>query len=130
MLHDAHLHHARAATLLRTKRADDYRAEFVANHPGVNQDLAELAIAGFDNFLYYEWPMTRLVVQASRMTLVHAPVLAARLHAEVPEGAGPQRPARPRRVPSTTPNWPKRECVSGPSARSITRPSSLASSVA
>ena len=32
--------------LLRTKRAGDYRAEFVANHPGVNPDLAELAIAG------------------------------------------------------------------------------------
>ena len=76
MLHDAHLHHARAAALLRTQRADDYRAEFVANHPGVTPDLAELAIAGFDNHLYYSWPMTRLVVQASRLTAVHAPALA------------------------------------------------------
>jgi glycosyltransferase involved in cell wall biosynthesis len=84
VLHDAHLHHARAATLLRTKRPQDYRAEFVANHPGANQDLAELAIAGFDNFLYYQWPMTRLIVQASRMTLVHSSALAVRLQAEVP----------------------------------------------
>jgi glycosyltransferase involved in cell wall biosynthesis len=87
VLHDAHLHHARAATLLRTNRAQDYRAEFVANHPGADRDLAELAVAGFDSFLYYDWPMTRLVVQASRMTLVHAPVLAARLRAEVPGAA-------------------------------------------
>ena len=36
VLHDAHLHHARAA-LLRTRRADDYRAEFAANHPGADR---------------------------------------------------------------------------------------------
>ena len=51
VLHDAHLHHARAAALLRTKRPDDFRAEFAANHPEVSADLAELAIAGFDNHL-------------------------------------------------------------------------------
>ena len=69
------------------KRAQDYRAESVANHPGADQDLAELAIAGFDSFLYYDWPMTRLVIQASRMTLVHAPVLASRLQADIPGAA-------------------------------------------
>jgi glycosyltransferase involved in cell wall biosynthesis len=79
VLHDAHLHHARAATLLRTKRLQDYRAEFAANHPEVNPDLAELAVAGFDNHLYYSWPMTRLVIEASRMTAVHSRVLAASL---------------------------------------------------
>ncbi len=79
VLHDAHLHHARAATLLRTTRARDYRAEFAANHPDVNPDLAELAVAGFDNHLYYSWPMTRLVIEASKLTAVHAPVLAASL---------------------------------------------------
>ena len=36
VLHDAHLHHARAAPLLRTRRAADYRAEFAANHPDVS----------------------------------------------------------------------------------------------
>src|SRR4029453_16866826 len=61
VLHDAHLHHARAAALLRTRRYADYRAEFAANHPGSAPELAELAIAGFDNHLYYTWPMTRLV---------------------------------------------------------------------
>lgn len=84
VLHDAHLHHARAAALLRTKRADDYRAEFMANHPSADAAVAELVIAGFDNHLYYTWPMTRLVLQASRMTAVHAPPLAAALNAEIP----------------------------------------------
>ena len=84
VLHDAHLHHARAAALLRTKRAADYRAEFAANHPAVHPDLAELAVAGFDNHLYYAWPMTRLVVEASRLAVVHAPPLAAALNEELP----------------------------------------------
>lgn len=87
VLHDAHLHHARAAALLRTQRADDYRAEFAANHPGLPPDLAELAVAGFDNHLYYSWPMTRLVVEASRLTAVHAPSLARQLKEDLPHGA-------------------------------------------
>jgi glycosyltransferase involved in cell wall biosynthesis len=87
VLHDAHLHHARAAQLLRTKRAVDYRAEFVANHPRVHPDLAELAVAGFDNHLYYSWPMTRLVIQASRLTAVHAEITARELKADLPDAA-------------------------------------------
>ena len=72
VLHDAHLHHARAAALLRTRRADDYRAEFAAAEPEVNPNAAELAVKGFDSFLYYQWPFTRLVIAASRMTAVHS----------------------------------------------------------
>ena len=87
ILHDAHLHHARAAQLLRTKRTADYRAEFAANHPCVHPDLAELAIAGFDNHLYYSWPMTRLVVDASRLTALHAEPMARELKAELPHAA-------------------------------------------
>jgi len=71
VLHDTHLHHARAALLLREKRIDDYRAEFRANHPDVNPDAAEVAIAGFDSALYYQWPMTRTLVAASRLIAVH-----------------------------------------------------------
>jgi hypothetical protein len=82
VLHDTHLHHARAASLLRTQRADDYRAEFVANHPDSAPALAELAVAGFDNHLYYDWPMTRLVVERSRLAAVHTPIMAAALNAE------------------------------------------------
>jgi glycosyltransferase involved in cell wall biosynthesis len=84
VLHDAHLHHARAAALLRTRRARDYRTEFAANHPGANPDLAELAVAGFDNHLYYSWPMTRLVIESSKLTAVHTPALAAALREEHP----------------------------------------------
>ncbi|MEN3337234.1 MAG: hypothetical protein V7647_910 [Acidobacteriota bacterium] len=84
VLHDAHLHHARAATLLRTGRAADYRAEFTASHPAADPEAAELAVAGFDSFLYYAWPMTRLVIERSRLTAVHAPVLAAALAEELP----------------------------------------------
>ena len=87
VLHDAHLHHARAAALLRTRRASDYRAEFAANHPGADRDLAELAVAGFDNHLYYFWPMTRLVTEASRLTAVHTPIIARTLKAELPNAA-------------------------------------------
>jgi glycosyltransferase involved in cell wall biosynthesis len=83
VLHDAHLHHARAASLLRTRRAADYRTEFAANHPDADPGLAELAIAGFDNHLYYSFPMTRLAVQASRLTAVHTEGLAADLNVEL-----------------------------------------------
>jgi len=84
VLHDAQLHHARAAALLRERRADDYRREFVVTQPGTSPDVAELAIAGFDNYLYYHLPMTRLVVRASKVTAVHAPLSAASLRAEAP----------------------------------------------
>jgi glycosyltransferase involved in cell wall biosynthesis len=85
VLHDAHLHHARAAALLSAKRAGDYRAEFAANHPDVDPDAAELAIAGCHSYLYYAWPMTRLVVEASRLAAVHAPPTAAALREECPD---------------------------------------------
>ena len=84
VLHDVHVHHARAASLLRTRRPDDFRIEFAANHPDVSADLAELAIAGFDNHLYYSWPMSRLIVEASRLTAVHSPPMASQLAAELP----------------------------------------------
>jgi len=85
VLHDAHLHHARAAALLRTQRQADFRDEFAANHPGVSRDLAELAVAGFDSQLYYEWPMTRLVISASRLTAVHSRPLMHQIQGELPE---------------------------------------------
>ncbi len=84
VLHDVHVHHARAAALLRTKRAADLRAEFAANHPDVSVDLAELAVAGYDNHLYYSWPMSRLVMDASRLTAIHSAPLAEQLQDEFP----------------------------------------------
>ncbi len=85
VLHDTHLHHARAAALLRTSRPEDFRAEFRANHPEVSGDLAELAVAGFDSQLYYDWPMNRLVIQASRLTAVHSRPLLRQMQEELPD---------------------------------------------
>jgi glycosyltransferase involved in cell wall biosynthesis len=85
VMHDARLHHARAAALLRTFRADDYRTEFAWNHPDANRDLAELAVAGFDNHLHYAWPMTRLAIRASKHVAVHRPEIADRIRQEIPD---------------------------------------------
>ena len=82
VLHDAHVHHARAAALLTRHAADAYRSEFRANHPDASPDAAELAVAGFDSHLYYMWPMTRLAVEASKVTAVHSAPLAAQLAGE------------------------------------------------
>ena len=87
VLHDAHLHHARASALLRVNRRAAYRAEFVANHPDAPADLAELAVKGFDTYLYYNLPMTRLVVEASRLTAVHAPLMLEALREASPAAA-------------------------------------------
>src|SRR3954466_2779378 len=84
VLHDFHVHHARAAALLRTGRPQAFRAEFAANHPDVSADLAELAIAGFDNQLYYWWPMSRLIIESSKLTAVHSAPLAARIREQFP----------------------------------------------
>src|SRR5438477_10516193 len=37
VLHDTQLHHARASQLLRARRVDDYRSEFMYDHPGVSR---------------------------------------------------------------------------------------------
>ncbi|MGH9310262.1 MAG: glycosyltransferase family 4 protein [Vicinamibacterales bacterium] len=87
VLHDAHLHHARAALLLRERRPSDYRAEFAAAQPGVNPDAAELAVAGFDSHLLYQWPFTSLAVQVSRMTAVHGRITRDELSARYPSRA-------------------------------------------
>ena len=71
VLHDTRLHHARAALLLRERRVVDYRTEFRWNQPDAPADAAEIAVAGFDSALYYEWPMCRALVERSRLVAVH-----------------------------------------------------------
>jgi glycosyltransferase involved in cell wall biosynthesis len=88
VLHDTRLHHARAAALLRAKRAADYRAEFAWNHPDRNADLAELAIKGFDSRLYYEWPMVRALVATARLVAVHGEAAARELGEILNEAEG------------------------------------------
>jgi glycosyltransferase involved in cell wall biosynthesis len=84
ILHDARLHHARARTLLVRGREEAYRAEFTFDHPDADPDAAELAVAGFDGPYYYLWPMTRAILDASRLVAVHAPGAAQALAAELP----------------------------------------------
>ncbi len=70
--------------LLRERRADHYRREFAANEPDAPADGAELAIAGFDSFLHYEWPFTRLVAATARLVAVHSRVIADSIGRTVP----------------------------------------------
>src|SRR5215207_8022974 len=70
-LHDTHLHHARAAFLLREGRAADYRAEFAWSHPDARPAAAGLAIRGFNSHLLYQWSMVRTLVESARLTAVH-----------------------------------------------------------
>lgn len=84
VFHDACLHHARAALLLRAGRRADYRAEFAANHPGDSSDLAEMAVAGYDSRLFYRWPMRRLLIQRARAVGAHTRPLAEQFTAETP----------------------------------------------
>ena len=86
VLHDTHLHHARAALLLREKRIDDYRTEFRWSHPDVSPDAAEIAIAGLDSRLYYDWPLVRPLVEASRLIAVHGHGARDELIGSLPEG--------------------------------------------
>jgi glycosyltransferase involved in cell wall biosynthesis len=85
VLHDAHLHHARGRALLSRRRSAAYRAEFAWNHPDVSRDAAELAIRGFDGTYYYDWPMVRSVVAASRLVATHAPGARSLLESAWPE---------------------------------------------
>jgi glycosyltransferase involved in cell wall biosynthesis len=71
VLHDVRLHHARAAALLRERRSHDYRAELCFDQPGIDPDLAELAVAGFDSALYYNWTMARPLVESARLVAAH-----------------------------------------------------------
>jgi glycosyltransferase involved in cell wall biosynthesis len=85
VLHDARLHHVRAAGLLTTKQTDTYRAEFAWSHPDVSIDAAELAIQGFDGTYYYQWPMLRAVVETARLVATHSRGVADDLRAAWPE---------------------------------------------
>ena len=84
VLHDAHLHHARAWSLLRRGRSDDYRAELAFNHPDLPPEAAEAALAGLGGTLYYFWPMLRSVVTSARAVAVHSAALADEIRGSFP----------------------------------------------
>lgn len=81
VLHDGQLHHARARMLLQRKRVDDYRAEFLYNHPGVDPSLVDLGEAGLLGSLTYFWPMLRALIESSRIVIVHNHWLTDQLRA-------------------------------------------------
>jgi glycosyltransferase involved in cell wall biosynthesis len=85
VLHDARLHHARGRALLSRGRAADYRAELTWSEPGLAPSAAELAIAGFDGRYFYQWPMTRAVVESARLVAVHAGGALAALQERHPD---------------------------------------------
>ena len=84
VLHDARLHHARGSAHLSRQQADAYREEFAWNHPDTPTAAAELAVFGFPGPYYYQWPMTRAVLAASRLVACHSPGACAELSAEAP----------------------------------------------
>ena len=78
---------ARGRVLLRERRATDYRAELAWSEPDVSPDVAELAVAGFDSALYFNWPMVRPLVETSRLVAVHGDGAARELLARLPARA-------------------------------------------
>ena len=84
VLHDTHLHHARAAQLLRARRVDDYRSEFAYDHPGVSGAATAVAVEGLAGSTFYRWPMTRAVVESARLVAVHGEFAAEELRARHP----------------------------------------------
>lgn len=113
VLHDARLHHARGECLLLNKRAADYRAEFIWSHPDASADLAELGVHGFSGVYYYQWPMTRAVVESARLIGVHARGALAELQAAWPDrqfeylalGEGRETPVTPDRIAAVRAGW-------------------------
>ena len=89
VLHDTRLHHARAALLLREKRRGDYRQELDWSEPALGPDAAELAAAGFDSRLYYEWPLCRALVERSRLVAVHGEATRRELVERLSDGRDP-----------------------------------------
>ncbi len=85
VLHDAALHHSRAQALLGDRRADDYRAEFRFNHPGIDPRVADFVVAGLEGSPYYLWPMLRTAVSRARGLVVHGDPLRDALAEEFPD---------------------------------------------
>ncbi|HEX5216361.1 MAG TPA: glycosyltransferase family 4 protein [Vicinamibacterales bacterium] len=87
VLHDARLHHARGHASLSRRDHRAYREEFAWSERSVAADAAELAIYGYDGPWYYQWPMTRAIVEASRVTALHTKSEVTRLAAAHPDRA-------------------------------------------
>lgn len=81
VLHDGHVHHARAKYLLSHGRRADYRAEFAFAHPDAPRDAAEYAVGGMTGASYYLYPWLRPVVARARALAAHSAALCDTLGA-------------------------------------------------
>jgi len=79
VLHDGHVHHSRARSLLSQKRHDAYRAEFAFSHSDCPTDVAELGVQGLLGNLTYFWPMLGVPMTVARSVSVHNARLAEEL---------------------------------------------------
>lgn len=84
VLHDGRLHQARARSLLRRNRAEEYRAEFLFDHPDAPAGVEEYAVEGLGGSIYYFWSMLRVVMVTARTIASHNPRVAAALRQEYP----------------------------------------------
>jgi glycosyltransferase involved in cell wall biosynthesis len=119
VLHDLVLHHARARMFLDSPAArayaqdpadrarrdaarpalDAYCAELAYSYPDQAARLFEAQLGSVGTLLPYAYPLFRLPVEASRLTVVHNEFMAAAVRAEVPE-AEAVRVAMPVAAPS------------------------------
>ena len=76
VLHDGHVHHSRARSLLSQNRDDAYREEFAFSHSDCPADVAELGVQGLLGHLTYFWPMLGVPLTAARSVSVHNARLA------------------------------------------------------
>ncbi len=79
VLHDGHVHHSRARSLLSTGREDTYRKEFAFSHSDCPSDVAELGVQGLLGHLTYFWPMLGVPMTVARSVSVHNARLAEEL---------------------------------------------------
>ena len=85
VLHDGRVHHARAEALLSAGRGEDYVAEFAWSHPGAGPAGANFGLLRLDGPFYFQWPMLRGIVSASRVVAAHSPGVVRELQADWPE---------------------------------------------
>jgi glycosyltransferase involved in cell wall biosynthesis len=113
VLHDARLHHARGRALLMRQKKQAYRDEFYFDHPDAADGAAELGVRGYAGVFYYQWPMVRAVIEASRLTASHSRGAQAELAASgstrpiqyIALGSGRLAPTPPARVAAVRASW-------------------------
>lgn len=81
LLRAGSLHRSRAAVLERQGRLDDFAREFAFDHPGATPPVAR----GARRIARGGWPMVRVPLLASRLTVVPFEPTAEMLRAEYPE---------------------------------------------